>query len=146
MKSGFDKYFFSGTLRKTLRQFASLLPILTGVVLIFGLMRACMTKNLLTSIFTGNPLSDTLRAAVAGSIAAGNPINSYIIGGELLEFGVSLFAATAFILTWVTVGIIQLPAEGAALGKKFALIRNGIGFIIAIPVSIITVIIFNLTV
>nr|CBH37729.1 hypothetical protein BSM_12060 [uncultured archaeon] len=32
---------------------------------------------------------------------------SYIIGGELMKEGVSLFAITAFIVTWVTVSIVN---------------------------------------
>ena len=54
---------------------------------------------------------DTVIGSAIGSIAAGNPIMSYIIGGELMKEGVSLFAITAFIVTWVTVSIVQFPAE-----------------------------------
>jgi hypothetical protein len=99
---------------------------------------------ILTSIFSGNVALDTLWGACFGSIFAGNPINSYIIGGELLKYGVSLFAVTAFIVTWVTVGLVQLPAEIAAFGKRFALLRNGLSFLLAIPVAIVTVLILNL--
>jgi uncharacterized membrane protein YraQ (UPF0718 family) len=65
---------------------------------------------------------------------------SYIIGGELLKDGVSLFAVTAFIVTWVTVGLLQLPAEAAILGRQFAIFRNILSFILAILVSIVTVV------
>jgi hypothetical protein len=95
-------------------------------------------------MFSGNKIQDTLLGACIGSIFAGNPINSYIIGGELLEHGVSLFAVTALILTWVTVGLIQLPAEIVALGKKFALVRNAISFVFAIIIAITTVGVLNL--
>ncbi|MBN1190914.1 MAG: hypothetical protein JXA46_14255 [Dehalococcoidales bacterium] len=123
---------------KTIRQFVTLLPVLAGVILLMGLFQTFVSKDILMSIFTGNPLVDTLWAACFGSIIAGNPINSYVIGGELLDYGISLFAITAFILTWVTVGIVQLPAEMAALGRKFALVRNGMAFVLSIPVAIIT--------
>ena len=130
--------------RKAARQFVTLLPMLVGVILLMGLLQAFISRELLTSIFTGDLFFDTLWAACAGSIIAGNPINSYIIGGELLKFGISLFAVTAFILTWVTVGIVQLPAEMAALGRKFALIRNGLAFLLSIPTAIISVALLNL--
>jgi len=81
--------------RKAIRQFVSLLPILFGVVLLMGLLQAFLSKDILTAIFSGNPFFDTLWAACFGSIIAGNPINSYVIGGELLKYGVSLFAVTA---------------------------------------------------
>jgi predicted Fe-Mo cluster-binding NifX family protein len=140
----FSKRILFEALKKTVRQFVALLPVLLGVVFLLGIVQAYLTKEIISSIFSGNPLFDTLWAAVIGSAVAGNPINSYVIGGELLNYGVSLFAVTAFILAWVTVGIAQLPAEIAALGRKFALIRNGLAFLIAIPTAIITVLIFNL--
>ena len=130
--------------RSAARQFASLLPILVGVVLLIGLFNAFVSEELLTSILSGNPVLDTLLGACFGSILAGNPINSYVIGGELLKYGVSLFAVTAFIITWVTVGLVQLPAEIAALGRKFALLRNAISFVLFTAVAALTVVVFNL--
>ena len=68
---------------------------------------------------------------------------SYIFAGELLKQGISLIAVTAFIVSWVTVGIVQIPAESAILGKRFTLIRNLTAFIFAIIVAILTVLILN---
>jgi len=48
-------------------------------------------------------------------------------------------AITAFIISWVTVGIVQLPAESLMLGKKFAFTRNIVSFITAIIIAILTV-------
>jgi uncharacterized membrane protein YraQ (UPF0718 family) len=52
-------------------------------------------------------------------------------------------AVTAFLVAWVTVGIIQLPAESSILGMKFALLRNISAFVLAIVVSIVTILIYN---
>jgi len=89
-------------------------------------------------VFTGDEIFDPLIGAVIGSVAAGNPITSYIVGGELIDQGVSLLAVTAFIAAWVTVGLAQLPAEGMILGKRFALTRNGVSFLSAVIVAILT--------
>ena len=132
--------------RSSGRQLATLLPVLVGVVLLIGLFNAFVSEETLASIFSGNAALDTLWGACFGSILAGNPINSYLIGGELLEHGVSLFAVTALVLAWVTVGLVQLPAEMAALGRRFALLRNGLSFIASIPLAILTVVIVNLVV
>ena len=130
--------------RNSAKQFVNLLPILVGVMLLIGLFNAFISKNFLASIFSGNMALDTLWGACFGSIFAGNPINSYVIGGELLKYDISLFAVTALIITWVTVGLVQLPAEIAALGRRFALLRNGLSFVLSIPIAIITVVIVNL--
>ena len=85
-------------------------------------------------------IKDTLLGSLIGSISEGSPINSYVIGGELLRNHVSLFAVTAFIAAWVTVGVLQLPAEALILGKRFAITRNILSFILATFVSVATVI------
>jgi predicted Fe-Mo cluster-binding NifX family protein len=135
---------FSNALKRSGNQFAVMLPILVGVVLLIGLFNAFVPKEFLASLFSGNAMLDTLWGACVGSILAGNPVNSYVIGGELLRHGVSLFAVTALIITWVTVGLVQLPAEMAALGRRFAILRNTICFMLSLPIALITVVILNI--
>ena len=124
---------------KALKSFGAILPILIGVILLIGLFKVNIPSKLISSIFTGEIFRDTFFGSMIGSISAGNPITSYIIGGELLKEGVGLFAVTAFITAWVTVGLIQLPAEASILGKRFALMRNVLSFLFSILVAIATV-------
>ena len=124
---------------RAFKSLGSALPTLLGVVLLLGLFLTCVSTQFIASVFTGEMFRDTVIGSAIGSIAAGNPITSYIIGGELMKEGVSLFAITAFIVTWVTVSIVQFPAEAAILGKRFAVIRNSLSFFLAILVSIATV-------
>jgi len=124
---------------RTGRQFGRMLPILVAVILVMGLFNVFVSKERLLWIFSGNTVSDTILGACFGSILPGNPINSYIIGGEMLENEVSLFAVTAFMMTWVTVGLIQLPAEISALGWKFSIVRNTASLLTSIAVSIMAV-------
>ncbi len=134
-----------GSLKKAVKGFMATLPLLAGVVLLVGLFRAFITEGMLGKLFTGNMLSDTVLGAAIGSVSAGNPITSYVIGGMLRTQGVTMFAVTAFIVTWVTVGIVQLPAEAGILGRKFALARNAISFVLSLVVAIITVLITGVT-
>jgi len=78
-----DRVVFNHAIRASANQFATLLPILVSIVLLMGLFSVFVPRDLLVSIFSGNPALDTLWGACFGSILAGNPINSYIIGGEL---------------------------------------------------------------
>lgn len=139
-----DKSTLFQALRSSYNQFMNLLPIMLGVLLLIGLFNAFVSRAFLSLMFSGNKIQDTLLGACIGSIFAGNPINSYIIGGELLEYGVSLFAVTALIVAWVTVGLVQLPAEIVALGRGFALVRNAISFLLSIVLAIITVSVLDL--
>jgi len=138
-----DRLTLFHALKNSSNQFVNLLPMLLGVVLLIGLFNAFASKNLLSYVFSGNRTWDTLWGACFGSIFTGNPINSYIIGGELLEYGVGLCAVTALIMAWVTVGLAQLPAEINALGSRFALVRNAISFALSIAIAFATVGILN---
>jgi len=122
-----------------MKNLKTMIPMLIGILLMISLLITAIQKELYQSVFTGNAFIDPLIGAAIGSIAAGNPINSYIIGGELLKSGVSMFAVTAFIVAWITVGVIQLPAESAMLGRRFALTRNGISLAFCVVISIVTV-------
>jgi uncharacterized membrane protein YraQ (UPF0718 family) len=114
-------------------------PIIFSLLLLFGWMQVFLPRSVLLYLFRGNTLSDTLTGAVLGSIFTGNAANSYIIGGELLQRGVSLFAVAAFITAWVTVGIVQLPAEIAFLGRRFSITRNCISLVLAVMVAVAAV-------
>lgn len=127
-----------GAFERAVKGFAGAIPQLAGVILLIGLIQTFVTGDLITALFTGSLLADTLLGAAAGSIAAGNPVTSYILGGELIEMKISLPAVTAFIVAWVTVGLVQLPAEASLLGARFALCRNIFGFILSIGVALAT--------
>jgi len=123
----------------TSKSFISLLPIILGILLLVSLLNVPFFKNIIMSLFSGNNILDPLFGSVFGSVLTGNPITSYIIGGELLRQGVGFLAVTAFILSWVTVGIVQLPAETKIFGKKFAFLRNAVSFISALVISALIV-------
>ncbi|MBE9505266.1 MAG: hypothetical protein IMY84_00490 [Chloroflexi bacterium] len=124
--------------RKAAFQFRSMLAILAGVALLIGLFRAAIPSSALEALFSGSPFLDSLTGAGLGSILAGNPVNSYVISEQLLAAGVSVFAIAAFIVSWVTVGVAQLPAEALTLGTRFAVLRNSLSFLLSIPIALLT--------
>jgi hypothetical protein len=128
----------------TSRSFKKSLPILMGVLMLLALADAVIPKQVYRLIFSGNWFFDPLVGAAVGSISGGNPLTSYIIGGELRREGIGMMAITAFIVSWVTVGIIQLPAEGLMLGKRFAIVRNAVSFCASIVIAIFTVLIIGI--
>jgi uncharacterized membrane protein YraQ (UPF0718 family) len=128
---------------KTLRSFYQLVPLILGVLLLISLISTLIPKSSYTLVFRNNQLLDPIIGSLIGSISTGPPITSYILGGEFLKEGVSLIAVTAFIVAWVTVGVIQFPAESIILGVKFAITRNITSFILSVVVAIITVFLLN---
>ncbi len=118
-------------------------PMIFGTILLVSLVSSIIPKSFYISVFSKNIILDSFIGSVVGSISMGTPIASYIFGGEMLAQGISLIAVTSFLVAWVTVGVIQLPAESQILGKKFALIRNISAFVLAIIVAVITVLILG---
>lgn len=114
------------------------LPIILSVVFLLGLVRVAVTPAQLEALFTGRGGLDILLGTVAGSVSTGNAVTSYVLGGELLAQGVRLAAVTAFLVAWVTVGLVQLPAEAELLGRRFALVRNATSAVSAIFVGVLT--------
>lgn len=133
----FPEIHMTKALKQTFMVFKTMLPILTGVLLLINLVNPLL-QHQYERWFSGNYFTDTVIGALAGSISFGIPITSYIAGGELLDKGVSLLAVTAFIMAWTTVGIVMLPLEASFLGKRFALVRNGVNFCFAILIAICT--------
>ena len=129
---------------KSARALYNAIPVLAGIVLLVGLASTLIPKSFYLALFSKNVFLDSIIGSGLGSVLAGNPITSYVLGGELLAQGVSLVAVTAFLVAWVTVGLVQLPAESILLGKRFALLRNILSFVFCIIVAIITVFLVGL--
>ena len=134
---------FKQSVKKAGKMLWKAFPLILGTILLVSLITSLIPQEFYVKIFTKNIWIDSFIGSLIGSISAGTPLVSYILGGEFLEKGVGLIAVTAFIVAWVTVGVVQLPAESYLLGKKFAIIRNLLSFLFSILVAILTVVILE---
>ncbi len=130
---------FKSALKKTFRSLSNFIPLIIGVVILISIINVWIPKEFYGKLFSKNIFFNMLIGDALGSVLAGNSITSYILGGEFLKQGISLFVVTTFVVSWVTVGIVQLPVESIALGKRFAILRNLSAFILSILVAVITV-------
>ncbi len=108
------------------------LPIVIGMLLLTGMLVALLPGEALGRLLGRGGGLDVWIAAALGSVAAGSPIAGYVLGGELLARGASLAAVTALLVSWVTVGVAQLPAEALLFGWRFAVLRNAVSFLLAV--------------
>jgi uncharacterized membrane protein YraQ (UPF0718 family) len=115
-----------------------MLPLLAAVILLVGLFGAFVPPAALRRVFTGRPFLDALLGTLVGAVTTGNAVNSYVVGQKLLADGVGVYAVAAFVFAWATVGIIQLPVEIGALGRRFALARLGVSFLLCLFVAFFT--------
>lgn len=133
---------FQKALLRSSKNFFFLSPLLLGIISLVALMQTLVSPQVLETLFRGNPLLDTFTGTVAGALGSGNPIVCYLLSGELLQHGVSLYAISAFILSWVTLVAIQIPAEATVFGIRFTILRNLLAFLftplLAVTITLVT--------
>ncbi len=129
---------------KAIKSIWNALPVILGVVLLVSLTKAIVPSKTVAGVLSNSMIIGPLIGGALGSILAGNPVTSYVIGGELIKQGVGLVTVTSFLLAWVTVGIVQLPAESILLGKRFALTRNAVAFLLSIVGALMTFVLVNI--
>ncbi|WP_338534883.1 permease [Helicovermis profundi] len=77
----------------------------------------------------------TLIASVIGAITLIPSIVAFPLAGSLLRSGATVMTISAFVTTSVMVGVVTAPMEIKTLGKKFTLLRNGLGFVAALIIA-----------
>jgi uncharacterized membrane protein YraQ (UPF0718 family) len=126
-------------LKKALNNFLSMTPMLLGVIGFIAILQTYVTPDMLAHLFGYGILADIFTGTFIGAISSGNPAVSYIISDQLLNQGVTLYAVGAFILAWVTLGIVQLPAEASVFGVKFTFYKNILTLFATMIVAYLTV-------
>jgi hypothetical protein len=118
--------------KRSARRLLGMLPMLLGVLWLSSLLVQLLPRLTSNGLLGRDPLLDALIGAAAGSVAAGQPVISYLLGGQLRGVGVDLVGVTALVIAWVTVGVAHIPLEASFLGIRFAVLRNAVAFVLAI--------------
>ncbi len=119
------------TFKQTLVWFKELIPMLLWILLLISILKELSLFSYLSNYLDNNFISIII-ADIFGSISAWNTINSYIIANSFWNINENILIITVFLISWITVWFIQIPAEIYFFGKKFTIIRNIISFIFAI--------------
>lgn len=118
---------------QTLEWLKQNIPLILGVLFLVSMIQNTKFVNILKSLW--NDFFSVVFADFIGSIMAWNPINSYIIAWEFWDVDSKILVITVFLISWITVGFLQIPAESFFLWKKFALVRNIFAFCFAILIA-----------
>lgn len=111
-------------------------PSLLAVLGIVGLTLGILTPETISRLVGAEAgFTATLLAAVIGAVTLIPSLVAFPLAGSLLRSGATVMTISAFITTLVMVGIVTAPMEIKALGKKFTLLRNGLGFIAALIIA-----------
>ena len=125
-------------LTAALKSFFRILPTVFIIIIFIGLLLGFVQQTQISKIVGENAgLGGVLLVALLGAIMHIPSLISFPLAASLLKSGASVTAVAAFITTLTMIGTITLPLEIKELGKKVALLRNGISFIMAIIIAII---------
>ncbi len=111
-------------------------PSLLTVLGIVGLTLGILTPETISNMVGAEAgFIATIVAAILGAITLIPSLVAFPLAGSLLRSGATVMTISAFITTLVMVGIVTAPMEIKILGKKFTLLRNGLGFLAALIIA-----------
>lgn len=111
-------------------------PSLLAVLGIVGLTLGILTPETISNLVGAEAgFTATIVAAVLGSITLIPSLVAFPLAGSLLRSGATVITISTFITTLVMVGIVTAPMEIKTFGKKFTLLRNGLGFLAALIIA-----------
>jgi uncharacterized membrane protein YraQ (UPF0718 family) len=118
---------------KGLRKSAPSLMVMLGVV---GLILGLLTPQKISSLIGAEAgFTATVTAAVIGALTLIPSLVAFPLAGSLLRASATVMTISAFITTLVMVGVVTAPMEMKVLGRRFTLLRNGLGFISALLIA-----------
>jgi len=113
-----------------------------GILFLIGLLLALIPPEFIKDLLGNSSLFlSGFYGAVIGAITIIPAFIAFPLASSLFESGANLVGIAAFITTLTMVGIATLPIEIKHFGKKFAFIRNGFSFLLALIIAIGMVII-----
>ncbi len=115
-----------------------LLPLLIAVFGLVGLFQVFLPPEQVERVMgAANGWWSLLAAGALGAVSIGPPLAAYPLADSMLAAGAWPPAVAAFIVSWISVGIITLPFEAATFSLRFALLRNSMNFGLAMLIGLL---------
>ena len=133
-----DKGKTKNAIKVAYKSLLEMLPVVLIIIILIGLLLGFVSPETISK-FIGEQSSwgGFLLIAILGTVAHIPSLLAFPIAASLLDSGAAITSVAVFITTLTMIGIVTLPLEVQLMGRKFALLRNGISFIIAILIALI---------
>ncbi len=133
-----DKRKTTQAVKIAVKTFIKILPTILVVVVLIGLLLGFVPANLISK-FMGEQsgIEGILGTAFFGAILFIPSIVAFPLAASFLKDGATITVVATFITTLTMIGIVTLPFEIKELGRKIALLRNGISFLLAILIGVL---------
>ncbi|MEN8905145.1 MAG: permease [Clostridiales bacterium] len=109
-----------------------------SIILLIGLILTLLPpQNIVKYVGSQSLIWATIISGAFGTITLIPAFIAFPLVGTLVEAGISIVPAVAFLTTLTMVGIVTFPLEKSEFGLKFTIIRNSLSFIFAIIIALI---------
>lgn len=120
------------------RSLRKLIPLLIAVFGMVGLFQVFLSpQQVEQTLGPGNGWMSLLLGGALGAVSIGPPLAAYPLAGSMLDAGAWPPAVAAFVICWISIGVITLPFEASVFSLRYALLRNSIGFIVALLIGLL---------
>ena len=118
------------------RSLRKLIPLLIAIFGMVGLFQVFLSpQQVEQALGASNGWISLFIGGALGAVSIGPPLAAYPLAGSMLDAGAWPPAVAAFVICWISIGVITLPFEASVFSLRYALLRNGIGFIVALIIG-----------
>ncbi len=119
------------------RRFIKIFPAFLIMIILVSIV-LYLVPDVVISRYLGseNKFTAMVLASLLGSIAFIPGFIAFPLAGILVQKGVAYMVIAAFTTTLMMVGVLTAPIEKAYFGLKVTIVRNVIGFFIALVVAV----------
>ncbi|MDZ4133314.1 MAG: permease [Dethiobacteria bacterium] len=123
---------------KSWKAFINILPALSGVLALIGLMLAVISPDLITKVLGQNTgIWGMFLTSLFGAITLIPAFVAYPMAASLLESGAGIMQIAVFVSTLTMVGTVTAPLEAKYFGWKETILRNGFAYIFSFAAAAI---------
>lgn len=118
------------------RSLRKLIPLLIAVFGMVGLFQVFLSpQQVEQALGASNGWMSLFLGGALGAVSIGPPLAAYPLAGSMLDAGAWPPAVAAFVICWISIGVITLPFEASVFSVRYALLRNSIGFVVALLIG-----------
>jgi uncharacterized membrane protein YraQ (UPF0718 family) len=124
-------------------KFHKSLPSYVVLLMIISIILLISEDFMIGQLTTNSPILSVFYALIIGSVTMMPGFIAYPLAKILVSKGVSYMVVSAFVTSLMLVGVVTFPLEKNYFGTKLTLLRNMVGFLIALCIALITGLIYG---
>ncbi|MDA3949009.1 MAG: permease [Spirochaeta sp.] len=134
----YDRARTGRAVKMAIKMTIGMLPMVVVIILLIGVLFAFVSPEMLEQFLgaQSGPLGAVL-VAIVGGVLHVPALLAFPLSASLLDRGASVTVVAAFITSLTMIGVVTLPLEIKELGRRFALLRNGLSFLAALSIAFI---------